>query len=901
MPMKREAAWRRYLRFWGANPEADVDDEFRFHLETKIEELRARGLSPAEARREALRQFGPVPAARAECIAVSRSLERRASRTEYLSGWYGDLRYAIRVLWKAKTSTAAAILILAVGIGATTAVFTLLDRMIYEPLPVPKPSQLVMLTHSFMEPKGKSLGGQTFTYPGYVHLRDHQAVFSGLAAEATLSARERHAHEHIELPAGATLVSGNYFDVLGVRPFAGRALDAADDVRSAASHVAIASYRFASRRYQQPQDALGKTVYLRDIPFLIAGVMQPGFYGTQKGYDSDLYVPMGSLPELFPELQFDRGAYVRPIGRLRPDMDMVRARSDLQVLWDQLPASVRGLVETGPTRTEDQIECASGARGYAGTSSERERSLKLLGAIVALLLLIGCANVACLLVARGVARQHETAIRLSLGAGRARILRQSFVESCVLALAGGAGALLVAQWGSRLLLVAFHWQKRPIEIAPDARVLVFALIVSLLSAILFGLAPAVQLLRGGRVPLTQEHSVAPFASGKVLVSLEVGLSLILLAGAATFIRSLQNLRAVPTGFVARDVSVVRLHRNPDGDALNPPLREAMALADSLRGAPGVQSASLSNFVIFNDAYVLRTVRPLDSPKAFSMHQLVVAPGYWDVLRIPILSGRGFTGRDDERAPRVAVLNRSIAERLFPNQNPLGKHILVGGSISPYRPGDDTEVVGIAKDTKFTSVSAPAPDLVYLPLLQAQTNSQGLVLEARSSMDPAALGAVVRARIRDAHLPLTMQSATALYDEIGVSLADDYIRMQASSIFGGLALALIASGLYGLMVYTVARRTREIGIRAAIGASTLGIMVLVLRHSFRLVAVGIVIGIPGAVAVMRALSGIVFGLPPVDFASLGIGAALLLIAGAAASFVPAWRAAHLDPMQALRVQ
>jgi predicted permease len=900
--MKREAAWRRYLRFWGANPEADVDDEFRFHLETKIEDLRARGLSPAEARREALRQFGPVPAARAECIAVSRSFERRASRTEYLSGWYGDLRYAIRVLYKAKTSTAAAILILAVGIGATTAVFTLLDRMIYEPLPVAKPSQLTAVSHRFKDDKGKRLGSQILTYPGYVYLRDHQAVFSGLAAEATLSARERHAHEKIELPAGATLVSGNYFDVLGVQPLAGRALTAADDVRSAASHVAIAGYRFASRRYEEPQDAVGKTVYLQNIPFLIAGVMPAGFFGMQKGYDSDLYVPMGSLPELFPGLQFDQGAYVRPIGRLRADMDLIRARSDLQVLWDQLPAIARGLVETGPGRTEDRIECESLARGYASTSDERQRSLKLLGAIVLLLLLIGCANVACLLVARGVARQHETAIRLSLGAGRARILRQSFLESCVLALAGGAGALLVAQWGSRLLLVAFHWQKRPIEIAPDARVLAFALTVSLLSAILFGLAPAVQLLRGGRVPLTQEHSVAPFASGKVLVSLEVGLSLILLAGAATFVRSLQNLRAVPTGFVAQNVSVVRLHSNTGDDAPKPPLREAMALADSLRGAPGVQSATLSNFVIFNDGYVLRTVRPLDGSKSFSMHQLVVAPGYWDVLRIRILSGRGFTGRDDALAPRVAVLNQSMAERLFPNQNPLGKHILVGGAISPYRPGDDTEVVGIVKDTKFTSVSAPAPDLVYLPLLQeAVTNTAGVVLEARSSIDPAALGAVVRARIRDAHLPLTMQSATALNDEIGASLADDYIRMQASSIFGGLALALIASGLYGLMAYTVARRTREIGIRAAVGASTLGIMVLVLRHSFRLVAVGILIGIPGAVAAMRALSGIVYGLPPVDFASLGIGAALLLIAGAAASFVPAWRAAHLDPMQALRVQ
>jgi predicted permease len=898
--MKPEAAWRRYLRFWGANPEGDVDDEFRFHLETKIDELRTRGLSPQEARREALRQFGPIPAARAECVAVSRSLDKQRSRMEYLNDWYGDLRYAVRVLRKAKASTAAAILILAVGIGATTAVFTMLDRMIYEPLPVSKPSQLALVSHWFTGANGKRLGGETFNYAGYVYLRDHNAVFSGLAAEATLSARERHAHEAIELPAGSTLVSGNFFDVLDVRPFAGRALTPADDVRSAASHVAVASYRFASRRYQQPQDAVGKTVYLQNIPFPIIGVTPPGFYGMQKGYDSDLYVPMGSLPELFPGLHFDEGAYVRPIGRLRPNVDLTRARTDLQVLWGQF-LTAKAVHSTD----NDQIACESGARGYSGTSDERQRSLKLLGAIVALLLLIGCANVACLLVARGVARQHETAIRVSLGASRARILRQSFVESCVLALAGGAGALAVAQWASRLLLIGFHWQKRPIEMAPDGRVLAFALAVSLVTAILFGLAPAAQLLRGGRVPLTGEHaavsSVVSFSSGKVLVGVEVALSLVLLAGAAVFLRSFQNLRSVPTGFMAGDVSVIRLLPNTDDDALKPPLRDAMALADSVRGAAGIQSAALANFVIFNDAYVMSTVRTPGDPKLTPMHQLMVAPGYWGTLRIPLLAGRGFTERDDERAPRVAVLNESLAERMFPHQNPLGKRILVGRAVLEHKPGDETEVVGLVKDTKFTSVVSPAPDLVYLPLLQGETNTRGVVLEVRSSMDPQALGAIVRARIRDAHLPLKVQSATALNDEIGASLSDDRIRMQASSLFGGLALALIVSGLYGLMAYMVAQRTREIGIRAAVGASTSSIMALVLRQSFRLIAVGTVIGIPGAVAVMRALSGIVFGLPPVDFASLGIAAALLAVAGAAASFVPAWRAAHLDPMQALRVQ
>jgi predicted permease len=892
--MKQNGAWRRYLRFWGPNPEADVDDEFRFHLEAKTDELGARGLSADEARREALRQFGPMTAPRAECIAVSRTHNKRRSRTEYLRGWFGDLRYAIRVLRKARASTAAAVLILALGIGVSTAVFTILDRMIYEPLPVAKPSQLALVSHWEIAANGKRLGGETFRYSEYLYLRDGNSVFSGLAAEATLAAHEQRPHENIESPAGATAVTGNYFDVLGVRPFAGRALTSADDVRSASSHVAVAGYRFASRRYLQPQDALGKTVYLYNVPVVIVGVMEPGFYGLQKGHDSDLYIPMGAVPEVFRGVHFDEGAFVRPVGRLLARVNLVRAESELQVLWRQVQA-------TKPAASgNDRIACESGARGYSGMGEEQQSSLRILSAIVVVLLLIGCANVACLLVARGAARQHETAIRLSLGASRARILRQSFVESCVLALAGGAGALVVAQWGCRLLILAFHWQKRPIEIAPDARVLIFALTASLLSAVLFGMAPALQLLRGGRLPLTQEYSVAPFSSGKVLVSVEVALSLVLLAGAVVFVRSFQNLRSVPTGFVAQNVSVVRL-LPAYSDDVKPPLQEAATLLDGLRRSAGIESATLANFVVFNDGYVTNMVRTLEGARASPMRQLMVAPGYWETLCIPMLAGRGFTERDDERAPRVAVINESAATRLFPNLNPLGKQILTGRATRERQPGDEIEIVGLVKDTKFTSVTAPAPDLIYMPLVQGETNNRGVVLEVRSALEPSAVAAMVNAQVHNAHLPLQVMAATALNDEIGASMANDYIRMRASTLFGGLALALIAFGLHGLMAYTVARRTREIGIRAAVGAGTARIMILVLGQSFRLVAVGIAIGIPGAMAVMRALSGMVFGLPPVDFVSLGMAASLLAIAAAAASFVPAWRAAHLDPVQALRVQ
>jgi hypothetical protein len=333
------------------------------------------------------------------------------------------------------------------------------------------------------------------------------------------------------------------------------------------------------------------------------------------------------------------------------------------------------------------------------------------------------------------------------------------------------------------------------------------------------------------------------------------------------------------------------------------LQEIMPLVDNLRGMAGIQSATLANFVVFNDASVRTTVRPLDHPKVANTNDLMVAPGYWETLRIPLLAGRGFTPRDDEHTPPVAVLSETVAARLFPNRSPLGQRILMGLATRKPKPGDEIEVVGLAKDTRFNNVTDPVPNLIYLPILQHQgrTFSRGAALEIRSPLAPAAVGAMVSALVRNAHLPVKVLPATAFNDEIGATLEDDYIRMQASTLFAALALGLIASGLYGLMAYTVARRTREIGIRAAVGASTARIVVLILRQSIRLVAVGVVIGIPGAVAVMRALSKIVFGLPPVDPVSLSMAAALLAVVGVAASFVPAWRAAHLDPVQALRVQ
>ncbi len=814
-----------------------------------------------------------------------------------------DLKYAIRVLFKAKASTATVVTILALTIGATTAVFTFLDRLLFQPLPVPKPSQLVLVTEwGRVVGRGDELrNGQTSSYEGYSYFRDRNQT-SELAAEAVLAIRERRAHQRMEHPAQATAVSGNFFDVLGVRPNLGRLLSPADDIRGGTSHVAVASHSFWRRRYNQAPGALASIMYLNNVPFTIVGVLPAGFYGIRKGDDPDLYVPLGSLPALF---SFDPltegGGFMEVFGRLKPGVSAIQAQSNLQVLLKQhlsVQIAERKSADFAREVAGSRIELQNGAAGYAGTEGEKRRSLFLLSAIVGLLLLVGCANVACLMIARGVARRREISIRFSLGASKTHILRQSLTESCLLSLLGGTAGLAVAFWADRLLLIAFEWKERPIDLSPDWRVLTFGLGVSLATGILVGLLPAVQLLRGARVALNQESTAPRLLSGKALVVVEIALSLMMVAGAAEFTRSFQNLRSVPAGFSPDHVSVVRLTSGQDPDQERAaPVREALGLVDSLRRARGVESAGLSDFVAFNDssAGISMTKPGVPVDRRQYSNVLHVDQGYFNTLRIHLLTGRPFEPRDTEGAPNVAILNERAARRLFPNQNPVGHSILLGS------PAIQTQVIGVVNDTKSGSLAEQAPEIVFVPLLQGTEHSSDVIVQIRSSLSPGALASILQSRIRAGHLPVTVQSASTLQDEIAATLHSDRLRMQVSSLFGALALLLIIVGLYGLMAYSVVRRTREIGIRMAVGSAPAGIVRLVLNESMRLVLFGVIVGIPGAVAFTKAASSMLFGLSPVDPASLALAAFVLAITGIAASAAPAWRAAHLDPVSALRVE
>jgi predicted permease len=825
-----------------------------------------------------------------------------------------DVKYAIRILSKAKASTATVVTILALTIGATTAVFTFLDRLLFQPLPVSKPSQLVLVTQwGLTVGSGDVLTNErSFSYDNYSYLRDRNQT-SAFAAEAVLVAHERRTHQKIEHPAEATAVSGNFFGVLGLSPRLGRLLIPSDDVRGGASHVAVASHSFWRRRYNQAPNTLASIVYLNNAPFTIVGVLPAGFYGIHKGDDPDLYVPLGSLPDLFSFDPLMNGGFLEVFGRLRPGLSAIQSQSNLQVLWEQYLAariaterniSPKLAAESAKEFAGARIELQNGAAGFAGTEGEKRRSLFLLSAIVGLLLLVGCANVGCLMIARGVARRREMSIRFSLGASWARILRQSLTESCLLSLAGGVAGLAVAFWADRLLLFAFEWRERAIDLSPDWRVFMFGLGVSLGTGILVGLLSAVQLLRGRRVVLHQESAAPRLLSGKVLVVVEIALSLIMVVGAAEFTRSFQKLSSVPLGFSPEHVSVIRLASVGDPDEEKAaPVREGVRLVDSLRSAPTIASAGLSDFVAFNDSSARTTMTTPGVPVDYrrGLNALRVDKGYFGTLRMRVLAGRSFDARDDERAPKVAILNERAARRFFPNQNPVGQNILLGKAALYPKPGGETKVVGVVNDTKFESLADQAPEAVYLSMLQGAENGSDVVLQIRSSLGPETIAAMLQSQIRAEHLPVSVQSASTLEGEKAASLYSDRLRMQASSLFGALALLLIVVGLYGLMAYSVVRRTREIGIRMAIGSSPAGIVRLVLNESMRLVLFGVFVGIPGAIALTKAISSMLFGLSPVDPVSLALAAFVLAITGIAASAAPAWRAAHLDPMNALRVE
>ena len=808
-----------------------------------------------------------------------------------------DLRYAIRALRSSPGFAAVAILSLALGIGANTAIFSLIDSVMLKTLPVRHPEELLEVTNSQYR--------DIFTNPVWEQIRDRQDVFSGIFAYTftrfnTSSGGEVHYIEGSE-------VSGQYFETLGVNAVLGRPLAASDDKRGCPG-AAVLSYDYWQRAYAGRADVLDKTIFLSGHPFPIVGVTQPGFFGVQVGHAVDVTVPVCIEGVLNPEnnsLDKRGDWWLSIIGRPKQGISPEQAKARLNTLAPEI------FKETLPPMIRDQavgrylatrFDIAPAGTGISGLRDQYRLALMTLMAIVGAVLLIACANVANLLLARGAARQKEIAIRMALGSGRARLIRQLLTESLVLSLCGAALGVVFAQWGTRLIVAMLSTSRSSIflDLAIDARMLAFTAAVAVLTGVLFGLAPA---WRGTRVePQSAMKANARgviessrFGFGKTLVMLQVALSLMLVVGAALMLTTFWKLTSLDTGFDRQNVLLVQIGV---GSANFPKERRPVVykqMLDRVRELPGVRSASMSGMTpisprnwgesLLIEGYTAKSER--DTVVKFNS----ITAGYFETMGTPFVAGRDFNPYDTPKSPHVAIVNEAFAKKYFGNANPIGKTYR-------WRPNgvlsDPVEIVGVVKDAKYGSLREEIPPTSYRAESQEESRPFA-VLEVRAG---ANLIPAVKAAIEEVNKDLALQFGT-LSTQIDESLTRERMLATLSGFFGGLALLLAMIGLYGVMSYNVARRRNEIGIRMALGAERARVLRMVLSEVAVLIGVGLAMGLAVTLATTRFVASFLYGLTPNDPWTLGSAAAVLAIVAAIAGFLPARRASRLDPMTALR--
>ena len=828
-----------------------------------------------------------------------------------------DLRYGLRMLGRSPGFTAVAVLTLALGIGANTAIFSLLNAVMLRKLPVEKPGQLVLLG------SGRSAGSTSdfantdlYSYPFFREMRQKNQVFSEVSAELSLMFGKMHGaaggSAGLE-PIDVQLVSGTYFPMLGVNPILGRAFTAAEDEPAGGHPVAVASYSWWKHRFAGDPAIVGKTVTIGSTVYAIIGVAPQEFFGTTVGESPDLWIPLSMEKQVSPgwnglDNKGFQSLYI--FGRLRPGVSAKQAEARVNVLARQV---WHGFV--GPVLTADQqqrlqrahISLTPASRGLSRLRLRFSLPLQILMAFVGLVLLIACANIANLLLARAASRQREIAVRMAIGAGRGRVVRQMLTESLLLTLIGGALGILFAWWASEVLLVMVSSgpDPLPLRIAPDATVLVFTFAVTCLTALLFGTLPALRATRIDLTPALKESRSPVVVSSRSrlvgwLVVSQVALSLVLLVGAGLFLRTLVNLANIDTGFNRENVLLFAIEPQAVGYKEDSRLVNLYKqIEQRVSAEPGVRAASISFFAFNQGEWTQPVLIPgrLPTPQDDMMatHN-VVGQSYFAAMGIPLLAGRVFGPQDSESSPKVAVINETLAKWYFPGGSPVGRRFAIESSPNHK---SEFEVVGVAKDAKHENLrERPMPE-VYYPYTQ-RVGYYGN-LEVRYTGDPATIIAEVRHGVSevDHSLPLTYQNTLA--QQVDYSVTGETLIAQLSSFFGLLAVFLACIGIYGLMSYAVARRTNEIGIRVALGADRSTVLWMVMREGLVLVGIGLLVGLPVALAAGRLVSKLLFGLSPADPVSVA-GAAIFLLAFALlAAYLPARRAAKVDPMVALRYE
>ena len=894
--MRRLRAW--FLRLGGLfgteHRDREFAEEMQSHLQMHIEDNVRAGMTAEEARRAALIKLGGIE--------QTKEKYRDRRTLPFLETLFQDLRFGARMLRKNPGFTSVVILTLALGIGANTAIFSVSDAVMLKPLPVKNPKQLVYFR--LVSPKEH---GSDFSRAEFEQFRDLNRSFSGMFAFDTT---------RLVLSVGGQpdfvwgqCVSGSFYSVLGVDPTLGRAL-APDDDQPGKPGVVVISYDYWKRKFALDPSIAGKTITLKGIPFTIVGVAPARFRGIELGDSMDIWVPLA----FWEQLRLNDHLTLGVMARMKSGADEKQASAELTLIDQQFTSATLGS-NISPQAERDlrarSIELAPGRRGLMAMSDQLPQSLRVLMMVVGLVLLIACANAANLLLARAVNRRKEIALRLALGAPRMRLFRQLFTESLLLAFAGGALGLLFATWATSFLvrLLSNGDALLGLDVRTDIRTLCFALAASFFTCLLFGIAPAFSATRVDPGPTlkgaasVQGAHASHLGPRKILVISQVSLSVLLLVGAGLLLRSLQKLSIVDTGFQQENVLLVSIYPTLSGYEGARELGLYARAQERVSAAPGVLSATFSRFSMLSGGRWTRVASQFASAsngeKEVSVDCNPVAPRFFETMGIPLVLGRDFTGGDGQGTPQVAVVSESFARKYFPNQDPLGKQIRFKNG----KAGEQITVVGVVRGVKALSLWEREPvSHMYIPLPQTPVDLLGqITMEVRTATLPTAVVAAVREAVRDidANLPLVeiitqkAQTEGSLRNEMSLSVL--------SSLFGVLALLLACLGLYGIAAYSVAERTREIGIRMALGARPDDVHRMVIRQGLRLALTGVVVGLAGALVVSRVLSSLLFGIAGADSLIYAGVSILLVFVALGACYIPARRAARVDPMVALRYE
>ncbi|HEY4217216.1 MAG TPA: ABC transporter permease [Gemmatimonadaceae bacterium] len=907
------------LPFGRANIAREVDDELAFHLDMRVQRLMAAGMSPDAARREALRQFGNVDTVRQDCVSMDEQRERAMSRANVWDELIQDVAYALRTLRRNPGFTAVIVLALALGIGANTAIFTLIDAVVVRGLPVSHPEQLVAVgdTRRVSSLSQGAPRTDLISYPLYRDIREHFDSFSGVLASGRVDRMDvtiGSSGTGAEHPRGR-YVSDNYFSVLGLPAFLGRTFAGTEDAVPGGSPVAVISYGYWITRFHGDRSAVGSTMSINNMQTTIIGVGPEQFTGEIVGATTDVWVPLSMHDALNPNqhlLKSRSADWLLLLGRMKPGVTLAQTKAALT------PFIIRDIVTNAPGQIgqafqagDKTVYISDGSRGFSRVRGTFKAPLFTLMCGVLLLLCIICGNVANLLLARAVARGREMAVRLALGADRRRLVRQMLTESVVLALLGAALGLLVAWWGSHgLLLLAADGPNIPLSLSLDWRVMAFTLATSIGAVLLFGLAPA---LRGSRVELattmrSSAQSVAGSALGqrgqrmpigKLLIAAQVSLSVVLLVGAGMLVHSLWNVQNQDMGLDRDHLIIVDVDVNAHGYTGARLAELAHSVRDRVATVPGVSAVTFSENGIFSGTESSTTIElpgftmraPSDSEVAYDE----VGPNYVHAIGGRLIGGRDIMTSDEAEPERVAVVNESLANFYFPHENAVGKFLHFNDSLA-------VEIVGIVADTRDHSLDEAPRRRAYFSFVHTDTALSypgSLSFEVRTQGDPAALVQQVRGAIRAVNPTLPIDSAIPLTTLMRQAIREQRLVANLASGFGALALLLAAIGLYGVMTYAITRRTGEIGLRVALGAQQHEVVTMVLFDALRLVAAGLVVGLLLTGASTRLLQAQLHGVSAIDPVSIAAAVIVLAASAVAAVLVPAMRASRVSPIVALR--